>query len=167
MTDTFGEWWEQEAETQQEATPAADLPMLPDGKHVGKIVVAEVKDLGFKVSERNPTGKSLVVKVAVHGYRLAEDIVPVQMRGIIEGICRSAGIHAPEKGEAFPAFCERLKGQTAPIETTQAAAASGREYVRVKWLAGTKPLPKEIEKRTTPRPKPAAAVDLAPDDIPF
>ncbi len=164
MSDTFDAFWTDEA---KQASPVDDKPFVPDGKHVGKIVVAEVKDLQFKQRERNKAGTSLVVKVAINGYRLVEEIVPVQLRGIIEGICRSVGQEPPAKGESFAAFCGRLLGQSGPLETTYGVAASGREYVNVKWLEGIKPLPKEVEKRTAkPQPK-AAAVDLAPDDIPF
>ena len=58
-----------------------------------------------------------------------------------------------------------------PIEAAAAVAASGREYVRLKWLPGVKPLPAALkaETRTAPKAKPAKAAppDEYPDDIPF
>ena len=172
MNDTFDDWWGDDAAAEPGAVATGDRPMLPDGEHVGKIVVAEVKNLDFKVSDSNPTGKSLVVKIAVNGYQLAEDIVPVQLRGVIEAICRSAGIERPAKGETHAAFCERLRGQSAPVDATHVIAPSGREYVRLKWLPGVKPLPAALkaETRTAPKAKPAKAAppaDEFPDDIPF
>lgn len=170
MSDTFGDFWDEDIEGGDEAaTATADEPMLPDGRHVGKITFAAVKDLSFKASDRNPTGKSLVVTLRVNGYQVVEDIVPIYMRGVIGAICRSAGIDPPAKGETFPAFCDRLKGQTAPIESALTIAKSGKEYVRITWLKGVEPLPAHMkaEKRTAkPKAKPEP-VDEAPDDIPF
>ena len=171
MSDTFGDFWDDDLEAQADtATATGDQPMLPDREHVGKIVVAEVKDLSFKVSDRNPTGRTLAVKVAVNGYQLVEDLVPIHMRGVIGAICRSAGIDPPAKSETFPAFCDRLKGKTAPIESALAVSAKGREYIRITWLKGVEPLPAHMkaEKRTAnPKAKPEPVVDQAPDDIPF
>lgn len=166
MSDTFGDFWNDD--DGQTATATGEQPMLPDGKHVGKIVVAEVKDLLFKVSDRNPQGTTLAVKVAVNGYQLVEDLIPINMRGVVEAVYRSAGIEPPTKGESFVAACDRLKGQTAPIETTLASAKSGREYVRIKWLPGIKPLPAAMKAETRTRAKAAKVADTLPeDDIPF
>ena len=165
MTDTFGDVWPDDDQAAT-ATESGDQPMLPDGNHVAKIVVAEVKDLAFKVTDRNPKGTTFAVKAAVNGYQLVEDLIPIGMRGVIEAVYRSAGIDPPTKSESFESACNRLKGQTAPIESTLAAAKSGREYVRVKWLQGVKPLPAAMKKETRAKPKPAP-VDEAPDDIPF
>lgn len=164
MSDTFGDFWPEDLEADT-ATATGEQPFVPDGKHVGKIVVAEVKDLSFKVSDANKNGTTFVVKAAVNGYKLVEDLVPIQMRGIIQSIYRSAGIEPPTKGESFDAACDRLKGQTAPIETTLAVAKSGREYIRIKWLPGLKPLPASVQKETRVR-KPRVETN-APDDIPF
>lgn len=161
---TFGDYWGED-EQSFEPTATGEQPMLPDGKHVGKIVVAEVKNVPFKETAANEKGTSLVVKVAVNGYQLAEDIVPVNMRGIVEAIFRSAGIDPPTKGESFEAACGRLKGQTAPIESTLVVAKSGREYVRIKWLPGVKPLAPAAKTETRVR-KPRVETS-APDDIPF
>lgn len=165
MSDTFGDFWDDDADS---AAATIDEPMLPDGRHVGKITWAGVKELSFKTSDRNPTGKSLVVTLRVNGYQPVEDIVPVQMRGVIGSICRSAGIDPPAKGESFQAFSDRLKGQTAPIESALTIAKSGKEYIRITWLKGVEVLPAhmKVEKRTKPKAKPEP-VDEAPDDIPF
>lgn len=167
MSHTFGDFWSDDDQGET-VTATGEQPMLPDGKHVGKIVVAEVKDLSFKSSDTNPKGTTFAVKLAVNGYQLVEDLVPIYMRGVIQAIYRSAGIDPPTKGESFEAACARLKGQTAPIESTLAVAQSGREYIRLKWLPGVKPLPASMktETRAKPKAKPAP-VDQAPDDIPF
>jgi hypothetical protein len=170
MSDTFGDFWDDDTAAELGQTATAEQPMLPDGKHVGKIVVAEVKDLAFKTSDRNPKGTTLVVKVAVNGYQLVEDLIPIQMRGVIGSVCQAAGIDAPTKGESFEAFCGRLKGQTAPFESTLAQAKSGREYIRVKWLKGVPAALPAAKAETRAKPKaakPAKPADDAPDDIPF
>jgi hypothetical protein len=167
VSDTFGDFWTDDDSQGETATATGDQPMLPDGKHVGKIVVAEVKDLSFKINPGNPTGTTFAVKLAVNGYQLVEDLVPIAMRGVIQAIYRSAGIDAPTKGESFEAACARLKGQTAPVESTLAKAPSGREYIRLKWLPGVKPLPASARTETRAKPKAAKPVDEAPDDIPF
>jgi hypothetical protein len=164
VSDTFGDWWEDQ---EPEATPAGEQPLLADGKHNGRIVVAEVKDLAFKASDRNPAGKSLVVKVAVPGYAMAEDIVPVQFRGVIQAICRSVGQEPPAKGETFDDFTARLKGQSGPIESTLAVSGKGREYVRLKWLPGLPPAQEPAEPKAKVKPKAEPKPDLHPDDIPF
>lgn len=168
MSDTFGDFWPEDDQGET-VTATGEQPMLPDGKHIGKIVVAEVKDLEFKQSDTNPSGKTFAVKVAVNGYQLVEDLIPITMRGVIQAVYRSAGIDPPTKGESFEAACARLRGQTAPIESTLATAKSGREYIRIKWLPGVKPLPPSARTETRAKPKAAkpAPVDEAPDDIPF
>lgn len=166
MTDTFGDFWpDDDAAATPETGSTGDQPLLPDGKHNGRIVVAEIKNLAFKANEKNPDGKSLVVKVAVPGYALAEAIVPVQFRGLIEAICRSVGQEPPAKGETFDSFTERLKGQSGPIESTIAVSAKGREYVRLKWLPGLPPAKKPVDRKAKPKAEPKP--DLHPDDIPF
>lgn len=160
----FDEFWDDDDSPTSVAT--ADQPLLPDGTHNGKIVVAEIKDLKFKQSDRNPEGKTLVVKVAVKGYQLVEDLIPVTMRGLIEAVCRAAGVESPRKGEDWDESV--LKGQTASIETTLCQAPSGREYVRLKWLPGVKPLPKDKKaKAAPPKATPAPAFTEDADDIPF
>lgn len=165
MSDTFGDFWADDEGQGQAVTATGEQPMLPDGKHVGKIVVAEVKDLSFKTSDRNPKGTTLAVKVAVNGYQLAEDLIPITMRGLVEAVYRSAGIDPPTKGESFESACDRLKGNTAPIETTLSVAPSGREYVRIKWMAGVKPLPASAKTETRARKPRVETADH--DDIPF
>lgn len=166
MSDTFGDFWTDDEGQGQAVTATGEQPMLPDGKHVGKIVVAEVKNLAFKTSDRNPKGTTLAVKVAVNGYQLAEDLIPITMQGLVEAVYRSAGIDPPTKGESFESACDRLKGQTAPIETTlEVAKKSGRDYVRIKWLPGVKPLPASAKAETRARKPRVETTD--PDDIPF
>jgi len=159
----FDEWWG------DDDTPVGDYPKLPDGRHSGEIVVAEFRDLKFKVSDRNPIGKSLVVKVQVPKYERVETIVPVQYRGLIEAICRAARVATPVKGEDWDETT--LIGQQVQIETVLGIGKTGREFVRVdQWHPAPEPLPEAVKK--APARTPAAKVEAAgqggsADDIPF
>lgn len=161
----FDQWWNDE----DEPAPAGDLTMCPDGRHTGEISEAYIKDLKFKVSERNPAGTSLVVKVAIPGHYPVESIVPVQFRGLVEAICRAARVEPPAKGEDWDEG--QLVGQVVAIETVLGVGKTGKEFVRVdKWHPAAAPLPKAI--KATPARTPAAKVEAArqggsPDDIPF
>jgi hypothetical protein len=160
----FDAWW-----SEDEPEPTETQPMLPDGRHVGMIEKAVIKDLKFKVSESNKNGTSLVVTVKVAKYQPAEAIIPLQFRGLLEAVCRAARIHPPDPREAWS--CKELVGQTVGIETIYGIGKTGREYVRIdRWSAGPDPLPKEVERR--PARTPAQKVEAAgqggqPDDIPF
>jgi len=150
----------------------SDLPMLPDGEYAGEIVAAAEKDLKFMIKPENERGQSIVIEVAVNGYRPVEAIIPAQMRWLVESVCRSASIHIPLRGEDWdPAV---LVGRQVRIETVYGIAKSGKEYVRVeKWIKGPAPLPvAPVATKALPARTPAAKVEAAgqggePDDIPF
>lgn len=152
----FDELWTDD--DKPEAAAAEQAPLPPDGRHSGTIKVAQIKDVPFKVSEKNPTGRCLVVKVAIKGCRLVEDIIPTQYRGAIEAVCRAARV-------ATSAGPDDLVDAEVQVETTLAVSQKGTEYCRIKWIHGPpgiapKPAPAQAH-------KPAAAKNLAADDIPF
>ena len=123
-----------------------------------------LRNVEWKKSEANPHGKCLNLRVDVSGYQAAWDDVPLQMRNIIEAVCRSARVHPPTPNEEWDE--QSLKGQTITIETISGISKAGRPFVRIsKYRPSTAPLPKELAK-PAPRAKPEK-VDLAPDDIPF
>ena len=161
----FDDYWGDEFDGA--AVPASELPMVPDGRHTGEIIKAEFKDLKFKISDANPTGASLVVKIDVPKAQPVEAIVPCHFRGLIETVCRAASVELPQKGEDWQARC--LLGRTVTIETVQGVGKTGKEYVRIeKWHPGPAPLPAEVAKRAparTPAAKVTAGLDA--DDIPF
>jgi len=145
--------------------------MLPVGTHTGEIVDAAEKSLEFKRSDSNPTGRSLVVRVAVHGYQAIEDITPSQFRGKIEAIARAAGVPIPVPGEEWDE--EQLVGRTVTIEAVQATSKAGNEYVRIeRWFPNpAQPVPES--KRAPARSQSAKAhrefqsKSAGGDDIPF
>jgi hypothetical protein len=156
-----------------QAAESAEKPMAPDGRHVCEIVKAVVRDVKFKVSDDNPNGTSLCVDVAVPNCQVVEAIIPLQMRGLVEAVCRSASVPLPQRGEDWSA--KQLEGRTVSIDTIQGIGKSGRQYVRIeKWHKGTDPLPEAVKARA-----PAARTQAAkahkefvangggPDDIPF
>ena len=165
MTDAvrFADWWTEDADE-----PVGQLPLPQDGTHVGTIAKAVTKDLKFKVSDRNPTGTSLVVTVNVPRHQAVEAIIPLQFRGLIEAVCRAARVRPPNPAE--PWNVEDLVGQTVAIETVFGIGKTGREYVRIdKWHEAAAPLPPE---KPRPARTPAAKVEAAgqggsSDDIPF
>jgi hypothetical protein len=162
----FDDFWEDE---DGETPVGDDLPKAPDGRHAGEIVDARIKDLKFKVSDRNRMGTSLVVKVDLGKYQPVEAIVPVQYRGLVEAICRAARVDLPAKGETWQP--DVLVGRQVQVETVLGVAKSGNEFIRIdKWHAGPETVPAAI--KAAPRRTPAAKVEAvgqggSPDDIPF
>lgn len=161
----FDEFWTDDDQAGEQKP--ADLQMLPDGTHHGKVKVAKWSEVEWKKTDDNPKGLCLTLCVEVPGYREVWADCPVTWRGLIEAVCRACGQHPPTKGEDWD--CEVLKGEQVGINTLQCVAKSGKQYVRIdKWIAGPKPLPKEVAarpaaKKVAKEPKP----DFAPDDIPF
>jgi len=161
----FDDYWGDEFDGA--AVPASELPLAPDGRHTGEIIKAEFKDLKFKISDSNPTGASLVVKIDIPKAQPVEAIVPCHFRGLTEAVCRAAGVHPPQKGEDWSE--RQLVGRMVTIDTVHGVGKTGKEYVRIdKWHAGPAPLPAEVAKRAPAR-TPAAKVTagLDGDDIPF
>ena len=158
----FDRWWMDDNET---AVATDELPLVPDGEHVAKVVKAKFKDLAFKKSEQNVDGTSLVIDLEVTGYRPIEAIVPAHFRGMVEAVCRAASVHTPKKGENWDEQC--LVGQYLRISTLQGVGKTGREYIRIaSWIAGREPLPEAITK-APPRAKAAKKDQTPDDDIPF
>jgi len=160
----FDDFWE------DDAPGGDDLPKAPDGRHSGEIVDARIKDLKFKVSDRNRMGTSLVVKVDLGKYQPVEAIVPVQYRGLVEAICRAARVEMPAKGETWQP--DVLVGRQVQVETVLGVAKSGNEFIRIdQWHPGPDMLPAAVTKQAPAR-TPAAKVEAAgqggaSDDIPF
>lgn len=148
----FSDFW-----TDDEApTPDGGSPFPADGRHSGTIKVAEIKELDFKRTEKNKSGKCLVVKVAVKGCRWVESIIPVNFRGLIQEVLRAARV-------ADNADPEDLIDAEVQIETTLAVSNKGREFCRVKFLEG----PPGVAPKPKPAPKPVVKVADADDSIPF
>jgi hypothetical protein len=164
----FSQWWNDDGGGP--AIDTADKPQLPDGKHTGEIVSAKVKGVKFRVSDKNPDGTCLEVKVVVAGYQPVEALIPCDWRGQIESVCRSASVPVPGRDDDWD---ERvLVGRAASIDVVHAIAKSGREYVRVeKWIRGPEPLPEAVRKRLARTQAAKAHAEFVkegdPDDIPF
>lgn len=161
----FDEFWTGDEATT--ATDGGDVPLLPDGRHVGDVKVARFKPVDWKKSPANPEGMCLNICVEVAGHQAVWADVPVQFRGLIEAVCRSARVHPPAKGEDWDEG--GLKGQTVSIETVQYINKKGEQRVRIeKWHPSTAPLPKAIAaapaaEKTTTKAQPIGVED----DIPF
>lgn len=164
----FDDWWpEADADTPVETS---DLPLAPDGRHTGEILTAEVKPLKFKVCPENQSGTCLVVRVGVPKAKPVEAIVPVQFRGLIERVCRAAGVALPVRGEDWDEG--QLVGRTVTIETVHGIGKTGREYVRIdKWHKGPDPLPDAVKKAPARSQAAKAHREFTEtanaDDIPF
>ena len=167
----FDTWWNWDEEPRQ--TDTSHTQRLPDGTHTGDIVHAEIKDLSFKVTDDNASGTSLVVRWSRHGYYPVEAIAPVTWRGMIEAICRAAGVAPPQRGQEWD---ERsLIGQVATIDIENAVSKAGKEFQKVtRWHASPrKPVAAEPAKKRAPARTPAAKANAEfkeradADDIPF
>jgi hypothetical protein len=162
----FDQWWTWDEEPGA-AVDHGHTQKLPDGRHTGDIVKAVIEDRKYRVSDTNPSGTCLVVTWEKTGFYPVESTAPLNWRGLIEAICRAAGVTPPRKGEDWD---ERsLIGKVATIEVLNVTAPSGKEYQRVtKWHAGPAALPEEIKRRPSPRTQAQKVTqELAADDIPF
>lgn len=141
--------------------------LLPDGTHTGDIVKAEFKNLKFKVTDTNPSGTCLSVIWEKPLFYPVESLVPADWRGLLEAICRAAGVEPPRRGEDWDE--KVLVGRVATIDVVNVVAASGKEYQRVtKWHPGPKPLPEAVKKRPAARTQAQKVTqELDADDIPF
>lgn len=167
----FDDWWTWDDEP-GEGAANSHTQKLPDGRHTGDIVKAEVKDLKFKQTDDNPTGTCLVVSWSKQGFYPVESIAPLNWRGLIEAICRAAGVAPPQRGEDWDEAS--LVGRVATIDVENVVAKSGTEYQRVtKWHASPqKPVaPAEPKKRPARTPAAKAHAEFkeraSEDDIPF
>ena len=173
----FDQWWNWDEEPRGAVVDHGHTQKVPTGRHTGDIVKAEIKDLKFKMTDENPSGTCLVVtwsKDATH-YPV-ESIAPLNWRGLIEAICRAAGVAGPQRGVDWDP--QSLVGRVATVDVENAVANSGKEYQRVtKWHASaSKPIPAEKSppggKRAAARtPAAKAHADFTEhadaDDIPF
>jgi hypothetical protein len=154
----------------KEAERPADLPMLPEGSHVGTIVQVGESKAKWHCRDGNPDGKCVRLAIEVPGYQQISAEIPIDWRGMVEAACRSARVHPPTSGQDWDE--QQLHGKTVTFEAVRALAkTTNREYLRVsKWIAGADPLPAAI--KATPKRTPAAKVEAvgqggSPDDIPF
>ena len=173
----FDQWWNWDEEPRGAVVDHGHTQKLPDGRHTGDIVSAKIENKKFKVTDDNPTGTCLVVTWSKQGYYPAESIVPLNWRGLIEAICRAAGVAPPQRGQEWDE--KALVGRVATIDVENVQAPSGKEYQRVtKWHASPqKPLP-PAEKAPPPVNRSPARTPAAKahaefkehadaDDIPF
>jgi len=147
-----------------------DRPMVADGRHTATIRWAGEQAQEWAKHDDNPTGKVLTIKLDFGPqWRPVWESVRAHWRGAIEAVCRCAGVAAPVSGTPWSE--SELVGRHVVVDTVQAIAKSGREYVRIeKWHVGPPvvELPK-VERRTLPQ-KAAAEVRAnggADGDFPF
>lgn len=146
----------------------ADLPILPDGTHVGEIKVAIIQQKEWAKSDTNPNGECLTVKVAVAKYRPIWESIPCHYTGKVAALCRSARVEPPTKSQ--PKFDEgQLAGHFVTFKSLLGVSKKGNEFVKVEsWQPSTAPLPTAIKEAPPVKPRPAAKPAAADaDDIPF
>lgn len=161
----FADFWTEETEGRD--APAGDVPPLPDGLHVGTVGHVSIRDVEWKKSPANTDGTCLNLRIDVAGHQAAWDDIPVQMRNIVEAVCRSARVQLPSPDDPVDSLCKALKGQTVSIETISGVSKGGRPYVRIsKYRPSSDPLPKDLPKSSRP-PKREPVTSGPADDIPF
>lgn len=169
----FDNWWDWDDDGSRGVATHDHTQKVPTGTHTGDIVKAEVKDLKFKITDDNETGTCLVVTWSKPGgYFPVESIVNLRWRGLIETICRAAGVAPPTRGQDWDV--ESLVGRVVTIDVENAVSTKGKEYQRVtRWHPSpSKPQPAAAAKRTPARTPAAKAhqeftAKAADDDIPF
>lgn len=162
----FDEWFDEAL--QASTTSTAHLPLCPDGRHGGEIVKAGFANKSFKQSLANPEGTSLVLQVAVSGCQHVEAIIPKELRGLMEAVCRAAGVPPPQRGEDWDE--KQLLGKQVQIETVLGMSAKGTEYVRItKWHKGPTQAPAKppAARSQTAKAHKEFTAHADADDIPF
>jgi hypothetical protein len=158
----FEDFWKDSAPASQ----SDELPIIPDGTHVGTIGHVGIRNVEWKKSAANATGACLNLRIDVAGYQAAWDDIPCQMRSIVEAVCRSARVHVPSPTEDWDH--EQLKGQAVTVETVSGVNKSGKPFVRIaKYRPSAAPLPKELTQKPPAKRAKATVPDSNPDDIPF
>jgi hypothetical protein len=170
----FDQWWNWDEEPRA-VVDHGHTQKVPTGRHTGDIVKAEIKDLKFRVADDNPTGTSLVVTWSKSGYYPVEAIVNLRWRGLLEAVCRSAGVSPPKRGEDWDE--QSLVGRVATVDIeNKVAQATGTEYQRItRWHASPQKAlpPAEAKPKRAPARTPAAKTHAEfqeradADDIPF
>jgi hypothetical protein len=147
----------------------ADMPILPEGTHVGEIKVALIQQKDFAKSDANPNGECLTVKIAVEKYRPIWESIPCNYTCKVAALCRSARVEPPTKAQ--PKFDEKqLAGHFVTFKSLLGVSQkTGNEFVKVQsWQPSTAPLPAAIKEAPAVKPRPAAKPAAADaDDIPF
>lgn len=158
-----------------ELAATQELPTVPNGVAVGKIVAVEDGTKPWFKTDSNPNGRSLTLTVSVDGFAPVEAPIDATFRGKIAAVCRAAGVPEPTRDADWDQTA--LVGKRVGLLTEQRTAKSGRNYVTVqRWYSAAEaadhppaaptapPPPAAPVARQTRKPKREAADG---DDIPF
>lgn len=135
----------------------------PAGEITADIVAASIGDVPWKVSDDNPRGECLRLRLSVgRDYGFIFNDVPLDWGRMLDAVRKSAGV---EGDELVP---EEFVGKQARVVLKQYRAKDGSTRASVaKWLPPAKPQPKPV-KVTVLKVSRNAPPSFGPDDdIPF
>jgi hypothetical protein len=168
----FDEWWDWDGD--QGVAGDSHTQKIPTGTHTGDVIEAFTKDLKYRATDKNPSGRCLVIKWSKQGFLPVEASAPIDWRGLIEAICAAAGLPSPQRGQPWDPSL--LVGRVVTVDIDTVISAKGNEYQRVtKWhpspqkpLPPARPAAKRAPARTPAAKAHAEFTEHADgDDIPF
>lgn len=152
--------------------------LLPLGEHVVEIAAASVGDVAWKVSDENPRGQCLRLRLSggrEFGFVFAD--LPRDREWLFKALAVALGLEPGEGGRISIGKPDSLVGRSARVEISHYTTRAGETRANVKkWLpvitAAIKPTSSTRAPAAPPR-TPAAKAAAAwrataePDDIPF
>lgn len=159
--------------TQPPATPkpAGDYAVIQPGRAEVEIVAATVGDVTWKVTDANPTGACLKLRLSAgRGYSFIFADLPRDRTYLFKALAAALGIAPNADGKVKLPQPRDMVGRTVAVEIGHYHTKAGETKATVrKWLPASKaaaPTP-----AATPRPRAAvtqrAAEQLPDDGIPF
>jgi hypothetical protein len=140
----------------------------PAGEITADIVAASIGDVPWKVSDDNPRGECLRLRLSVgRDYGFIFNDVPLDWGRMLDAVRKSAGV---EGDELVP---EEFVGKQARVVLKQYRAKDGSTRASVaKWLPPAKPQPKQatpaVVKQAATKVSRNAPPHYGPDDdLPF
>lgn len=158
---------------QPQATPkqATDYAVIQPGRAEVEIVAATVGDVPWKVTDANPTGACLKLRLSAgRGYAFIFEDLPRDRTYLLKALAAALGIAPGADGKVTLPPPHELVGRTVSVEIAHYQTKRGETKATVrKWLPASEaaaPTP-----AATSRPRPAAthraAEQLTDDSIPF
>lgn len=147
-------------ETESEAI--VDRQIVPAGVHAMVIIAAEEGTNEWKVSDANPTGECLKLRLSLGDYKFVFHDIPKHHGGVARQLAAALGIDVDSQLAIEP---NDLIGRTVSVEVVHYTSKAGKTSAVVKKYVvpeASKPGKRPAAKKAVPVP-----VDQDPDDIPF
>jgi hypothetical protein len=152
-------------------TRATDYAVIPQGRAEVEIVAAEIGDVPWKVSDANPAGTCLKLRMSAgRGYAFVFADLPRDRTFLFKALAAALGIAPGPDGKTSLPQPQEMVGRTLAVEIGHYQTRQGETKATVrKWLPASNAA--TTLKAATSRPRAAAthrAAEQLPDDgVPF